>query len=293
MPRASHGQNRRGRLIGVVAVFAVALAAAVGFALSSSGSSSRSAATTAPPTTTPSTTGSTLAATTTAAPTTTVARTTTTKVAAAAATSTMSSCTSVVHIGDSTSESLVSTSYIPVPAQRLDARYAAVGAVHQDFQISGARSIIETWHGFANAYTVASQLASTGWHGCWVVDMGVNDAADIAVGSNIGAAQRIERMMSVIGGQPAMWIAVKSLLSSGPYSNSNMQAWNAALLQACRAHPNMRVLNWNAQALPAYYISDGVHYNSPGSVVLAAALAKGLAVGFPKQGPPPASCLVP
>jgi hypothetical protein len=199
----------------------------------------------------------------------------------------------VTHIGDSTSESLVSADYIPDAAERLDARYSAVGAVHQDFQISGARSIVETWHGFPNAYTVATQVASTGWHGCWVVDMGVNDAADIAVGSNVDASERIQRMMSVIGNQPVMWIAVKSLMSSGPYSNVNMQAWNAALLQACRAHPNMKVLNWNAQALPSYFISDGVHYNSPGSVVLAAALAKGLAVGFPRAGRPPSGCLVP
>ena len=205
---------------------------------------------------------------------------------------TRSSCQSVVHIGDSTSESLVSADYLPNPLQRLNARYAAVGAVNQNLQISGARSIVETYEGQPNAYTVAQQIAAAGYKGCWVVAMGVNDAADIAVGSRVSAPVRIERMMSVIKTQPVLWIAVRTLVTSGPYAESNMAAWNAALLQACAAHPNMRVLNWAALAQPGDYIADGIHYNSPGSAVLAAALAGGLVRAFPQPGPSPASCLV-
>jgi hypothetical protein len=206
---------------------------------------------------------------------------------------TTSSCHAVVHIGDSTSESLVSANYLPSPALRLDARYARVGAIHQILQISGARSIVETYEDQPNAYTVAQQIIASGYKGCWVIAMGVNDAADIAVGSRVSAPQRIQRMMSVIGTQPVMWVAVKTLVASGPYAESNMQSWNAALLQTCASHPNMRVLDWAALAQPSYYIPDGIHYNSPGSAVLAAAFAAGLVRAFPASGPAPTHCLVP
>jgi hypothetical protein len=198
----------------------------------------------------------------------------------------------VVHIGDSTSESLTSSDYLPNPAQRLGAQYAQVGAIHQDFQISGARSIVETWESQPNAYTVSQQIAATHYQGCWVVAMGINDAADIAVGSHVDAVERIQRMMSVIGGQPVMWVAVKTLVAGGPYAETNMLAWNATLTRACAAHPNMRILNWAAQALPGYYIPDGIHYNSAGSAVFARAFAQGLARAFPRFGPRPAGCLV-
>jgi hypothetical protein len=215
----------------------------------------------------------------------------TTTTAAPAVTTT--SCRSVVHIGDSTSESLISADYIPVLAQRLSSRYAQVGAVHQNFQVAGARSIVETYEGQPNAYSVAQEVAASGYRGCWVVDMGVNDAADIAVGSNVGAAQRIQRMMSVIGNQPVLWVAVKTVVASGPYAERNMQAWNNTLLQACASHPNMRVFNWSAIVQPGYYIPDGIHYNSLGSAVLAADFAGALVKAFPATGRSPASCLVP
>jgi hypothetical protein len=213
--------------------------------------------------------------------------------AAKVAAAKMSSCRAVVHIGDSTSESLVSANYLPNPALRLDARYAGVGAVHQNFQISGARSIVETYQGQPNAYSVAEQIAASGYKGCWVIDMGVNDAADIAVGSHVSAQQRIQRMMSVVGSQPVMWVAVKTLVPSGPYAESNMQSWNAALQQACPVYRNMRILNWAGLAQPSYYIPDGIHYNTPGSGVLAAAFATGLARAFPANGPAFSRCLVP
>jgi hypothetical protein len=152
---------------------------------------------------------------------------------------------------------------------------------------------VETYEDRPNAYTVAQEIAATGYQGCWVVDMGVNDAADIAVGSRVSAPQRIQRMMSVIGTQPVMWVAVRTLVSSGPYAESNMVAWNAALLQACASHPNMRVMNWARSAQPGYYTADGIHYNSPGSAVLAAAFGAALVKAFPASGPAPVQCLVP
>jgi hypothetical protein len=301
MHKPSHRRTRRNRIAaGTVVVVLVALAIVLvaertgGSSTSQAGAGATSLGTqittkglapasTAAPTTASSLLGRTTNTTVAARPTTTVRKT---------PLATRSSCQSVVHIGDSTSESLDSANYLPNPLQRLSARYALVGAAHQSLQISGARSIVETYQGEPNAYAVAQRIAADGYQGCWVVAMGVNDAADIAVGSHVNAPERIERMMSVIKNQPVLWIAVKTLLTSGPYAESNMAAWNAALLKACATHPNMRVLNWSAEAQPSDYIADGIHYNSPGSAVLALAFARGLARAFPQPGPSPAQCLV-
>ena len=203
-------------------------------------------------------------------------------------------CTQVVHIGDSTSESLVSPAYLPDPAQRLGAQYARVGAVHSTMEISGGRSIVETLNGQPNGQTVAQGLVRSGYHGCWVIALGTNDAADVYVGSNVGDAQRIQRMMSVIGNQPVLWVDAVSLVSSGPYAEANMQRWNRALLQACRAYPNLAVFDWASLAQPSWFISDGIHYTSAGSAKRAAAFADALAAAFPARGAPAtgAHCLV-
>ena len=197
------------------------------------------------------------------------------------------SCQSVVDIGDSTSESLISDDYLD-PSEQLPAQYGRVGVQNVNLQISGARSIVETYQGEPNAYTVAQQLLSQGYHGCWVIAMGTNDAADVAVGSNVGMPDRVQRMMQLIGDQPVMWVNVLSLLSSGPYSESEMQQWDQALLQACPQYPNMRVYDWAsvAQNQPSWFISDGIHYTSAGSQVRAADMANALAGAFPANPPP-------
>ena len=68
------------------------------------------------------------------------------------------SCHAVVHIGDSTSDGLVLPAYQPDPAPRIAAQYRRVGVTTFIPEVSGARSIVETWHGFPNGYTVAQQL---------------------------------------------------------------------------------------------------------------------------------------
>jgi peptidoglycan/LPS O-acetylase OafA/YrhL len=193
------------------------------------------------------------------------------------------SCTSVVHIGDSTSDGLISDDYLPDAADRITAQYHDVGVKHIIYEISGGRSIVETLLGQANAYTVAQGLVHDGYHGCWVLALGTNDTADVAVGSNVGLAQRIQEMMTVTRGMPVMWVNVISLLSSGPYSEHDMQEWNHALLKACAKYPNMRVFNWAAQAQRSWFISDGIHYTSLGYKYRAQAIAGALAQAFPLQ----------
>ena len=204
------------------------------------------------------------------------------------------SCRSVVHIGDSTSDGLISPDYLPDPRERIDARYDQVGVTTFIPEISGARSIVETYEGYPNAYTVAQQLIQQGYHGCWVLALGTNDTADVAVGSPVGLATRIKMMMSLIGNQPVMWVNVRSLLAYGPYSERDMLAWDEALLQACASYPNMRIYDWAAVVQDSWFISDGIHFTSAGYAARAYLIARALAAAFPDQGGAgqPSSCLV-
>jgi hypothetical protein len=201
----------------------------------------------------------------------------------------MTSCQSVVDIGDSTSESLIESEYL-YPAQQLPAQYQRVGVKNVNLQISGARSIVETYDGQPSGYEVVQSLIGQGYKGCWVIALGTNDTADVAAGSEIGMAQRIQMMMAAIGDQPVMWVNVITELTSGDYAESGMQQWNETLLQACPHYPDMRVYNWAAvaQDQPSWFISDGIHYTSLGSQYRAADFANALAQAFPAS-PPAAS----
>jgi peptidoglycan/LPS O-acetylase OafA/YrhL len=206
-----------------------------------------------------------------------------------------SSCRSVVHIGDSTSDGLISPDYLPDPRQRIGAQYAQVGVTRLITEISGGRSIVETIDGQTNAYTVAQQLVADGYRGCWVLALGTNDTADVYVGSAVSQKTRIRRIMSVIGNQPVMWVNVRSLLTGGPYAESQMQLWNSALLHACVRYPDMRVYNWAADAQSSWFIADGIHYTSAGYAARGHMIAQALAAAFPASGRrarPRAGCLV-
>ena len=210
-----------------------------------------------------------------------------------AASPTMSSCNSVAYIGDSTSEGMVLPSFLPNPEQRLGAQYARVGATSQYLEISGARSIIETLsEKQASGYTLVRELKANGFDGCWVIALGMNDAANVYVGSTVGLETRIGRMMRVMGDAPVMWITVKTLLESGPYAEANMQDWNRTVVDACAKYPNMRVFDWASLARDSWYISDGTHYSSEGSRQRARLSANALAHGFPALGEEGSGCVV-
>jgi hypothetical protein len=215
------------------------------------------------------------------------------RVAAATSTGTLrTSCKQVAHLGDSTSDGLVEADFLPDPAQRIPAQYARVGVSRSIMEVVGANSIVETLPGDENGYEIAQGLVAQGYRGCWVIALGTNDAADVYVGSNVGLAARIQRMMSLIGHDPVLWVNVKTLVGSGAYAEANMQMWDTALLGACTEYPNMRVFNWAHLANPAWFTSDGIHYTSTGSAVRAAAIADALATGFPTGTAHHTSCVV-
>jgi hypothetical protein len=191
------------------------------------------------------------------------------------------SCTSVGHVGDSTSVGMVSSESLPNPAQRLAAQYREVGVRHVWIDASGGRSIVEQLPGQLNGYRVASGRYQAGFRGCWVFALGTNDAANVAVGSPIGLTARIREMMSAAHGEPVMWVNAQTDLSSGPWSQAHMQLWNNALVAACQAYPNMRIFNWAAIVRPGWHLEDGVHYTSAGYAIRAHAIAQALAKAFP------------
>jgi peptidoglycan/LPS O-acetylase OafA/YrhL len=191
------------------------------------------------------------------------------------------SCRAVVHIGDSTSDGLVSAAYLPDPRLRITAQYTRVGIRRSVMDIVGGTSVVETLPGTLNALDMASQAVHAGYRGCWVIALGTNDTADVYVGSNVGRVQRVEEMMKVIGGQPVLWVAVKSLVSAGPYSELDMRLWNQALAQVAPRYPNMRIYDWPAVVQRRWFISDGIHYTSAGYAARGRLIADALAAAFP------------
>jgi hypothetical protein len=202
-----------------------------------------------------------------------------------AASQNKTSCKAVAYIGDSTSEGMVLSSYLPKASQRLGAQYARVGATEQYFEISGARSIVETLNtAQASGLDLVKQLNAEGFKGCWVIGLGTNDTANVYVGSAVDLQPRIDQMMKLIGDQPVMWVTVRSLLTSGPYAEENMQRWNQTLEASCDKYPNMRIFDWASWTQDDWFISDGTHYTSEGYRHRARLTANALAHGFPASG---------
>ncbi len=99
-------------------------------------------------------------------------------------------------------------------------------------------------------------------------------------------------MMSAIGGQPVMWVNVKSLEGSGPYADQNMRLWDEALREACARYPNMRIFDWAAVVKDEWFIDDGIHFTSPGYKASALLIARALAQAFPDGAAVSPGCVV-
>ena len=195
------------------------------------------------------------------------------------------SCEEVIHIGDSTSEGLVSEEYLPDPSQLISAQYARVGAITQHLEVSGARSIYENFEGLPNAQEVAEAWKNEGFKGCWVLAMGTNEAANVAAGSSFTYDDRIDSMMATIGDEPVLWVNVKSLETSGPYAAENMREWDKALREGCDRYPHMRVYDWASDVKDEWFIPDGIHFTSEGYAARGRLIADALLEAFPNTGP--------
>jgi hypothetical protein len=206
---------------------------------------------------------------------------------------THTSCSSVVYIGDSTSDGEANPEYVPDARLRAPAQLHRVGVKDVHMEVSGARSIVETYDGIPNGATVAQSYVAHGYHGCWILALGTNDSADVNAGSNVGLKERIDRMMSLIGDQPVMWINVLTIAGSPQYyEESGMHQWDEDLLAACLGYPSMRVMNWAALAKPQWFIPDGVHYTTVGYEHRTKLIARALVNAFPRGRPASSSCQV-
>jgi hypothetical protein len=206
---------------------------------------------------------------------------------------THTSCTSVVYIGDSTSDGESNPEFVPNRKLRAPAQLHKVGVKHVHMEVSGARSIVETYEGIPNGATVAQGYVDHGYHGCWILALGTNDSADVNAGSNVGLNARIHEMMHIIGNQPVMWINVLTIAGSPEYyEESGMHRWDEDLISACRRYPSMRVMNWAALAKHQWFIPDGVHYTTVGYEHRTKLIAHALVTAFPRGRAASASCQV-
>jgi hypothetical protein len=206
---------------------------------------------------------------------------------------THTACRRVVYIGDSTSDGESNPEYVPNRKLRAVAQLKKAGVKHVHMEVSGARSIVETFEGIPNGATVAQSYIHNGYHGCWILALGTNDSADLNAGSNVGLKARIHQMMSIIGNQPVMWVNVLTIAGSPEYyEESGMHHWDSDLLAACKTHSSMRVFDWAALAKHKWFIPDGVHYTTAGYEHRTKAIVHGLVNAFPRGRPPSTSCLV-
>jgi peptidoglycan/LPS O-acetylase OafA/YrhL len=209
-----------------------------------------------------------------------------------AAPSLATSCRDVVHVGDSTSIGLMSKDYLPKKKDRIDAQYRKVGAQDAETDISGARSIVERWKDQPNAQDAVKAKLDKGYDGCWVLAMGTNEVANQSAGGNTPLSKRIDLLMEPIGDHPVLWLTIKTLRSSGPYSNKESEKWTQALGDACARYPNMRVYDWASEVKDSWYVDDGIHFTTKGYKERGKRTARALATAFPKGVAPPPGCLM-
>jgi GDSL-like Lipase/Acylhydrolase family len=193
----------------------------------------------------------------------------------------LTSCRSVVHIGDSLSVGLVSDAYIPDEEGQIRAQYRRVGVSDVRLEISGARSVVEHLDGQLGGEQVARKVRRNGFRGCWVVALGTNDAANVAVGSGSGYSDRIDKMMAIIGDDPVVWVDVKTLRERGPYASPNMRRFNQALAKAHARYPELHVYDWSSTVADDWFDRDGIHYTGDGYAYRSVLIASALADAFP------------
>ena len=201
-------------------------------------------------------------------------------------------CSRVAHVGDSTSAYMV-------PA--LQKAYAAAGFASSSVSAFGGRSLVEflssdpvkratvpvlvraadgsvavEQKSLSGGRLAMWQLRKAGFRGCWVVALGTNDAANIAVGSSWGVVERVAAVMELAQGEPVLWVSAYSRKSSGPWSAANLRAWNAALRVEAKKYPNLTVFDWAAFAgvSNGWLQPDLLHYNAVGSDARAVLVAE-------------------
>lgn len=190
-----------------------------------------------------------------------------------------SRCTTVIQIGDSTSVAADNAAMLPTAGDTATAQYRRIGATKVTVDAVSGRAVVGGPSPDAE-HAVASRLAA-GERGCWVIAMGVNDAGAIA-GGGIGAAERIDRIMTQLQGQPVLWPTVTSSHPSNQaFGAAAMATFNTALRDATTRYGNLAVYDWAGHAGADDFGGDGIHYTAAGTAERNRGFADALSVAYP------------
>ncbi|MDY2941574.1 MAG: acyltransferase family protein [Varibaculum sp.] len=203
---------------------------------------------------------------------------------------TQTSCREVVHVGDSTSLAMFTQEGVNSPADTGEAAYRAAGAQIVINSSFGARATNMAINEDPSGDESITEILAGGVdpNTCWVIALGVNNAANMAVVSGDTASAEIANTMSLIGSQyPVLWISPTTSTQLAPrwYETPNMVHWNETLLADVRKYPNLWVYRWDQDVQQEWFLEgDGVHYNVEGNTQRSRHFASALIEAFPKVG---------
>jgi len=204
-------------------------------------------------------------------------------------------CTSVILVGDSTSEGLYGANSTLAPTENLQGQLEDVGVRSFTADISGARSIIESYEGQPSGEKVVKQYVDAGYRGCWIIALGNVDAATVAkyAPDTTSIPERINTVMNTIPTDaPVMWMTTRTIRDDGDFRESVYPPWNQGLAQACSRYSNMRVFDWASAYQTTWIGPDGIHATTAGYQHKANLMARAMAISFPTTGESPDNCLV-
>jgi hypothetical protein len=87
--------------------------------------------------------------------------------------------------------------------------------------------------------------------------------------------------MNLVAGAPVMWVNLRTLESADPWSNVQMQAWNAELQLATQRYPNLKIYDWASAAQVEWFSSDRIHYTPEGYRQRGHLIADALTLAYP------------
>lgn len=206
-------------------------------------------------------------------------------------------CTTVVHVGDSTSIGLFDPNQVPEGADTGFQTYLDRGAEEVTDSVFGARATNQGYLDYPSAVQSVTELLSMGQDEdtCWVIATGVNDAANYAALPDYGYEQNpeeikanIRTMLDLLKGQMVMWNTVGTYQPSDAYyNNDNMKLFNKLLKEVAKEYPNVAIWDWASEVSEHsdwFIPGDGTHYLPEGNAERAKRFASALANAFPEGG---------
>lgn len=190
--------------------------------------------------------------------------------------STKTTCTSLGVVGDSTGVLLTSqadSSFTPGKSGFPLDSLATAGVKDVEYDVLGGRSFVEGATG-TNGISAMQRINDRSDPDCWLMIMGTNDAANIAVGSGVGATERINRVMANAAGKPVYWASpvIASFATVNGYNSSIADDFTAALKRYTTKNNKLHVIDSKAaysnaagkNGLPStvdgFFEPDGIHY---------------------------------